>query len=477
MTNQRQPLRSYDRSTGVSASEPTSLFVLKSLLYPVMPVLTLALCMLVWRESLLQGPYFLMAVLAFFGAADVLDALPMAPPRHRSMAIASLLDIIFRWSLVIAFIWALLEIAGIASQLRWEVLVSWAICTPLVLWVGRLYAPHMFIRASNSGAPRKVVIAGANRLGAKLAGKLVESPWLNMEVLGFFDDRDSGRIPEECTHRVLGKLGWMRDYIARNSIDVVYITLPMTRHPRITELLQSLKDSTASVYFVPDLTMCDLVQPRFDLVNGVPVVAVCESPFYGGRGIAKRVSDIAISALAIALLSPVMLAVAAAIRLTSRGPVIFRQKRYGLDGKEIVVYKFRSMTVTEDGNKSYTQVTRNDARVTTVGSFIRATSLDELPQLLNVLEGTMSIVGPRPHAVAVNEQYRRLIPGYMLRHKVKPGITGWAQVNGFRGGDDIGSMRSRIEHDLEYLQHWSLTLDLIIILKTAMVVWNDRHAY
>src|ERR1043165_8678711 len=158
----------------------------------------------------------------------------------------------------------------------------------------------------------------------------------------------------------------------------------MTRHPRITELLQSLKDSTASVYFVPDLTMCDLVQPRFDLVNGVPVVAVCESPFYGGRrGIAKRVSDIAISAFAIALLSPVMLAVAAAIRLTSPGPVIFRQKRYGLGGKEIVVYKFRSMTVTEDGNKSYTQVTRNDARVTPVGAFIRATSLDELPQLFN----------------------------------------------------------------------------------------------
>ena len=476
MINQRQPLSSYDRSSGVSASEPTSLFVLKSLLYPVVPVLTLALCMLLWRESL-AGAYFLMAVLAFFGAADVLDALPMAPPRHRSMAIASLLDIVFRWSLVIAFIWALLEIAGIANQLRWEVLVCWAISTPLVLWGGRLYAPHLFVRASNSGAPRKVVIAGANRLGAKLGRNLEESPWLNMEVMGFFDDRDSGRLPEDCARRLLGKLSWMRDYIARNSIDIVYITLPMTRHPRITELLQSLKDSTASVYFVPDLTMCDLVQPRFDLVNGIPVVAVCESPFYGGRGIAKRLSDIAISAVAIALLSPVMLAVSAAIRLTSPGPVVFRQKRYGLDGKEIVVYKFRSMTVTEDGNKSYTQVTRNDARVTSVGSFIRATSLDELPQLFNVLEGTMSIVGPRPHAVAVNEQYRRLIPGYMLRHKVKPGITGWAQVNGFRGGDDIGSMRSRIEHDLEYLQHWSLTLDLMIILKTAMVVWNDRHAY
>ena len=159
------------------------------------------------------------------------------------------------------------------------------------------------------------------------------------------------------------------------------------------------------------------------------------------------------------------------------GGVIFKQRRYGLDGKEIIVYKFRSMSVTEDGHGTYTQVRRNDARVTSVGAFISATSLDELPQLLNVLEGTMSIVGPRPHAIAVNEQYRRLIPGYMVRHKVKPGITGWAQVNGFRGGDDIGSMRQRIEFDLEYLQHWSLTLDLMIIIKTALVVWNDRHAY
>ncbi|PZN26898.1 MAG: undecaprenyl-phosphate glucose phosphotransferase, partial [Proteobacteria bacterium] len=219
------------------------------------------------------------------------------------------------------------------------------------------------------------------------------------------------------------------------------------------------------------------VQPRFDLVNGVPVLAVCESPFYGVRGIAKRLIDIVIAVTALVLLSPVMLAIALAVRLTSPGPVIFKQTRYGLDGKEIVVYKFRSMRVTEDGRTRYTQVTRQDARVTRVGAFIRSTSLDELPQLFNVLEGSMSIVGPRPHAVAVNEQYRRLIPGYMVRHKVKPGITGWAQVNGFRGGDDLGSMRQRIAFDLEYLQNWSLALDLLIILRTAFVVWNDRHAY
>ncbi len=165
------------------------------------------------------------------------------------------------------------------------------------------------------------------------------------------------------------------------------------------------------------------------------------------------------------------------VRRSGPGPVIFRQRRYGLDGKEIVVYKFRSMTVTEDGDHTYTQVIRNDSRVTAFGAFIRKTSLDELPQLFNVLEGSMSLVGPRPHAVAVNEQYRRLISGYMVRHKVKPGITGWAQVNGFRGGDDLESMQRRVAADLEYLRNWSLGLDIAILLRTLTLVWADRRAF
>jgi putative colanic acid biosynthesis UDP-glucose lipid carrier transferase len=164
------------------------------------------------------------------------------------------------------------------------------------------------------------------------------------------------------------------------------------------------------------------------------------------------------------------------VKWSSPGPIIYRQKRYGLDGKEIIVYKFRSLRVEND-NAPLRLVTRNDARITPFGAFIRRTSLDELPQLFNVLLGNMSIVGPRPHAVAVNENYRRLIPGYMVRHKVKPGITGWAQVNGYRGGDDLHSMTMRINYDLEYLRHWSLGFDFIIIIKTAFMVWKDRHAY
>lgn len=477
MRSSREPLSFNERPTGVSASEPVSLFVVKSLLYPVVPVLTLGCALLLWREPL-HGHYFLIAVLAFMGAAEVLDAVPIDAPRAPSLAFASLIDIVARWLLVIAFIWALLEIAGLAQRFNWQVLLTWAISTPAVLWFSQLSAPRVLHRIGlRRSSRKKVVIAGATELGAKLAERIAAAPWLDTEVVGFFDDRSASRLPPRCAKRLLGKLSDVSGFVARNAIDTVYITLPMTRQRRVRELLHSLGDSTSSIYFVPDLTVCDLVQPRFDLVNGVPVVAVCESPFYGGRGIAKRVSDIAIASILIVLTAPVMLAVAAAIKLTSPGPVIFRQKRYGLDGKEIIVYKFRSMTVTEDGHRTYKQVTRNDSRVTPVGAFIRATSLDELPQLFNVLEGGMSIVGPRPHAIAVNEQYRRLIPGYMVRHKVKPGITGWAQVNGYRGGDDIESMRRRIELDLEYLQHWSLTLDLMIILRTALIVWKDRHAY
>jgi putative colanic acid biosynthesis UDP-glucose lipid carrier transferase len=173
----------------------------------------------------------------------------------------------------------------------------------------------------------------------------------------------------------------------------------------------------------------------------------------------------------------VLLAVAVAIRLDSPGPVLFRQKRYGLDGREILVLKFRSMSVTEDGKSVFVAASRGDARITRVGAFIRKTSIDELPQLFNVLEGSMSIVGPRPHAVAMNEYFRRTIPGYMVRHKIKPGITGWAQVNGCRGGDDIEAMRRRIELDLAYIRHWSLWLDLRILFRTVSVVWSDRNAY
>jgi putative colanic acid biosynthesis UDP-glucose lipid carrier transferase len=275
----------------------------------------------------------------------------------------------------------------------------------------------------------------------------------------------------------VGKLAELPVYARDNQVDHIYISLPMASQPRILTLLDELRDTTASIYFVPDIFMTDLIQGRMDSVSGLPVVAVCETPFTGLNGMIKRVSDVVLSVLILALIMPLLLIIAVAVKLTSPGPVIFKQRRYGLDGREIIVYKFRSMTVTEDG-PTIQQARKGDARITPLGGFLRKTSLDEFPQFFNVLQGRMSIVGPRPHAVAHNELYRKLIKGYMLRHKVKPGITGWAQVNGFRGETEtLEKMSGRIEYDLEYLRNWSLRLDLYIIAKTAWVVFFRKDAY
>ncbi|MGB7990352.1 MAG: exopolysaccharide biosynthesis polyprenyl glycosylphosphotransferase, partial [Candidatus Methylophosphatis roskildensis] len=202
-----------------------------------------------------------------------------------------------------------------------------------------------------------------------------------------------------------------------------------------------------------------------------------DTPFTGLNGVVKRSSDFLLALLILVLASPLMLIIAIGVRHSSPGSILFRQRRYGLDGKEILVYKFRSMTVMEDG-LDVPQATRNDQRVTRFGSFLRRTSLDELPQFINVLQGRMSIVGPRPHAIAHNEMYRKLIKGYMVRHKVKPGITGWAQVNGLRGETEtLDKMKRRIDFDLEYLRNWSLKLDLMIIMRTLLIVLRDRNAY
>jgi putative colanic acid biosysnthesis UDP-glucose lipid carrier transferase len=324
---------------------------------------------------------------------------------------------------------------------------------------------------------RSAVVVGVNDVGLKFAGICERHPNLFMQVRGFFDDRSDQRHPSGLRHPVLGKTGELTEYVRRHGIKMIFISQPISAQPRIRRLINELQDTTASVYFLPDVYIFDLMQARFDNVGGMPVIAICETPFMGLNSTIKRASDIALAIVTLALLSPLMLAIALAVKLSSPGPVIFRQRRYGLYGEDIVVYKFRSMTVMEnDGN--VVQARRDDQRVTPIGRFLRRTSLDELPQFINVLQGRMSIVGPRPHAVSHNEQYRKLIKGYMLRHKVKPGITGWAQVNGLRGETaTLDKMEARIQYDLDYLRNWSLWLDVWIVLRTVKVVLTRENAF
>jgi putative colanic acid biosynthesis UDP-glucose lipid carrier transferase len=359
-----------------------------------------------------------------------------------------------------------------------EVMTYWVLVTPILQLLAVRLGHVIVHRASErSSYRRSAVVIGAGALGAKVANSMLARPGMGLDFAGYFDDRHGARTEAGSASRQLGDLHAAASFIRQNGIKEVFITLPLGSQPRIISLLESLQRTTASIYFVPDVFGISIIQGRLQDFNGVPVVGICETPFTGTHLLVKRISDLVLASLILLLISPVMLAVALGVKLSSPGPVIFKQRRNGLDGGEIVVYKFRSMTALDDGAE-IKQATRGDARVTRFGAFIRKTSLDELPQFINVLQGSMSIVGPRPHAVAHNEMYRQLIKAYMVRHKVKPGITGWAQVNGHRGETDtIGKMQARVEYDLEYLRNWSLGLDLVIILRTIKAAFYDIKAY
>jgi len=329
----------------------------------------------------------------------------------------------------------------------------------------------------------RAVIVGVSDLSRKLSYQFKQNPLLRVGCLGVFDDRRPGRRRRSKNEQrrpeaLLGDIDSATEFVKTHNVQHIYIALPMSAQPRVLALLDDLRrDTTASIYFVPDMRPFDLIQANISVINGIPIVTVCETPFVGINSAIKRISDVLLSVPILLLIAPLMLLIAIGVKLSSPGPVLFKQRRYGIDGKEIVVYKFRSMTVMDDGEK-IEQATRCDPRITRFGGFLRRTSLDELPQFINVLQGRMSVVGPRPHAISHNELYRNLIKGYMVRHKVKPGITGWAQVNGFRGETDTEEkMQRRIDYDLDYLRNWSLFLDLLIIFKTIGVVIEDKNAY
>lgn len=427
------------------------------------------------QQGQLTGIMFCVGVLAFLLAGYVLDG-PQLFLRGKRIwqEVASLL---LRWMLLLAVLVAVGHLSGVSQLIDPELFAWWALTTPPILFLLHALLYLLIQRtALVDHSPQSAVIVGAGQSGRALASVMRKQPLLRLNFLGFFDDRPASRTGVE-PEAILGCIGDLAAYVSRQGVRSIYITLPMTSQPRILALLDALRDTTASIYFVPDMFVFDLIQARFDHVGGIPVMSVCDSPFEGFNGITKRVTDVILSLGILALIWPVMLGLAIVIKLTSRGPVIFRQRRYGLDGNEIVVYKFRSMTVMEDAG-DVRQATRNDQRLTRIGGFIRRTSLDELPQFINVLQGRMSIVGPRPHATAHNEQYRKLIKGYMVRHKVRPGITGWAQVNGFRGETDtLEKMQGRIAHDLDYLRNWSAWLDLKIVARTLLLMVRDRQAY
>ncbi|MGA2399985.1 MAG: undecaprenyl-phosphate glucose phosphotransferase [Steroidobacteraceae bacterium] len=406
------------------------------------------------------------------------------PPREvtaqlTSPRVSAVVDVIFRWFLILA---ALLGIAYITkSPLQAyprRVFLTWAAVTPAVLIIATLAMQECMRRfLMNVFNARRAVIAGYNTSSLELCRRLKRNPGMRLEVTGFFDDRSIDRLGMESGVTLIGPLADLGAYVKTHRIDVIFVALPIRHLKRVMNLLDDLRDTTASIYYVPDIFVFDLIQARSGEIQGIPVVAMCETPFYGYRGVAKRLTDIVFSVAILLMLLPVLSVIALLVKWSSPGPVIFKQRRYGLDGQEIAVYKFRTMRVTEDGEQ-IRQASKSDERITPIGAILRRSSLDELPQLINVLQGRMSLVGPRPHAIAHNEEYRKLIKGYMVRHKVLPGITGLAQVNGCRGETArLEEMEARVHYDLDYLRHWSPMLDIKILLLTVIKLFRDDKAY
>lgn len=460
----------FRRTTSITIDRSSLLNLIGAFIDPLMVIFSLFMLVLMDKPEV-TPPYVILSLLMF--AISFPGDAKLQQPKLRMVV-----QIWFDWIIKAG----LLAFFGYASRyldyFNIEILITWFWLAPT-----SQIAAHLMVRQfvpailRLQGETKYAVVVGVNEHSMELAERLKEDPYSNIKILGFFDDRSASRLVHPYERSVLGTINELPRFVNENKIPLIYLSMPMSTQPRIMSLLDGLRDTTASIYFVPDIFVTDLIQGRLSTVAGLPVVAVCESPFTGFNGVIKRLSDIILSLLILILITPVMLFIAIGIKLGSPGPVIFKQRRYGLDGHEIIVYKFRSMTVTEDG-PHIPQAQKNDKRITRLGAVLRKTSLDELPQFINVLQGKMSVVGPRPHAVAHNEQYRKLIDGYMVRHKVKPGITGWAQVNGYRGETEVlDKMKKRIDFDLDYLRNWSMRLDLYIVLKTVQVLIKDRHAY
>lgn len=363
-------------------------------------------------------------------------------------------------------------------------LISWLLLTPALLVAGRYALRRLFSYLKILGVNNHmVVIAGMTENGLRFARELESNPDLGYQIAGFYADDKSPLYAKVRKHYpILGNYNDLVQDARTGKWDQIYLALPIESKKRIAHIIERLANTATPIRMLPDYFTSNLLKSKYLEIVKTPVLAIYDSPLTAKNAFLKRLEDVIIGSAILVLISPIMLAIAIAIKLTSKGDIIFKQDRYGLKGEKIKVWKFRSMAmaVCENGENGakVVQVKRNDSRITKVGKFLRRTSLDELPQFVNVLMGTMSIVGPRPHAVVHNEEYRELIPGYMLRHLVKPGITGWAQINGWRGEtENLYKMRKRVDFDLEYMREWTLWLDIKIIIFTIFRGFTDKNAF
>jgi putative colanic acid biosynthesis UDP-glucose lipid carrier transferase len=394
-----------------------------------------------------------------------------------------LADLSAHWT--ISFI-AIMGLFWIVGDLPIERASSWL--PAAAAWYGTALAAIILFRVAVRMAlryyrafghdQRSAAFIGATETAERLREVFAHQRWMGIRSLGVFDDRrrEGDRTVDVPTDQFGGTVDTLYDLARQGAVSHIYVTLPMAAEQRIKAIIDRFGDTTASIYYCPPLFRLGLVGARWDDVYGQPIVSVVESPFEGYARFVKRVEDIVLTVFACPVILTATIIIGIAIKLDSPGPIFFRQMRFGLDGKPFMIWKFRSMHVSEDNR--FVQARRGDSRITRVGAFIRRTSLDELPQFINVLSGSMSVIGPRPHPVKLDEAFRPVIHRYWVRLKIKPGITGLAQINGWRGETEtLDKMEQRVNHDIDYLRRWSIWLDLKILVRTLLVPFADRNAF
>ncbi|MBA52907.1 MAG: undecaprenyl-phosphate glucose phosphotransferase [Pseudomonadales bacterium] len=440
-----------------------------------------------WVATYLYGTkydflYFVLALIANLSYSFVSELLWL----YRSWRAGALKEMLFytllSWTIALLPVLMFVFFAKTAEHYSRVILGVWIISTLCLLSGWRILFRLFLYKMRKEGRnTRSVGIIGLSESGCKLVQEILNHPETGYKLKAIFDDRSRENSSERVNNQFAGMIeGDVNEGVRRaqsGEFEVLFVGLPFSAKNRIEQILRLLGDTTVDVHLIPDFFIYNLLHARIGQVGGLQTVSVYDTPMRGGWSLLKRMEDLILSLIILTVIAIPMLMIAIGVKLSSRGPVIFAQDRYGLDGRKIKVYKFRSMRVTENG-ESVKQASKNDSRITPFGAFLRRTSLDELPQFINVLQGTMSIVGPRPHAVAHNEEYRKQIEYYMLRHKMKPGITGWAQVNGWRGETDtLDKMKMRIHYDLEYIRHWSLWMDCKIIFATFTKGFVGKNAY
>jgi len=432
-------------------------------------------------DVLLPNDYRSLVLFAVFCVVIIFSALGLYTSWRGQSLVKQARAILLAWLSVVLLMILILFSLKISADYSRLWLGWWMLLGLMFLLIFRMgiygFLQYQRLRGRNF---RRVVIIGAGDLGKKIINQVDDSPWTGFNIVGLFDDEKklAGELIDG--HKVLGNLSEVESFVAntKDHIDEVWIALPLRAEKRVKELLYALRHQTLNIKLIPDIFGFSLLNHSMTEIAGLPAVNLSDTPMGGSNQIIKAIEDRILGLLILILVSPALLIISLAIKFTSSGPVLFKQKRHGWDGKIINVYKFRTMKEHTEKSCSVTQASRNDDRITSLGSFLRRTSLDELPQFYNVLQGRMSIVGPRPHAVQHNEQYKDKVDKYMLRHMVKPGITGWAQVNGLRGETDtLDKMKSRVEFDLYYIENWSLWFDLKIIILTVFKGFVHKNAY